>query len=219
MIEPNYLPSKEAAEQLHITQQTLWNWKADRKIKYIQLSARKILYDINSIIPPEVILEKEKRLADRKNVAYCRVSSTIQKDDLARQIELVKSYMISNGSSVDEVYSDIGSGMNENRAGLKALLKDITDNKINKVYITYKDRLTRFGYGYFEYLCSLYDVEIIVLDNTTSEDKDRQQELTNDLIAIIHHYSTNLDTSRRSKFKKITDLLEEDKYNSSTLIV
>ena len=102
---------------------------------------------------------------NRLTIGYCRVSSHKQKDDLERQIENVKTYLIAKGQPF-EIISDIGSGINYKKKGLKELIKLITQNKVEKVVILYKDRLLRFGFELVEYIASLYNCEIEIMDNT-----------------------------------------------------
>ena len=148
---------------------------------------------------------------NRMNVIYARVSTSNQTKDLDNQIETVKGYMLSKGYKIDKVYSDIASGLNENRTGLNSLIKDVKEGKINKVFIAFKDRLSRFGFGYFEYIFSLYGVGIEVLDLTTDEaiNKASEQEITDDLMSIIHHYSMKLCPGRRKKLNEINKLIKE----------
>lgn len=197
-----YLTSKEIRNLLGITTMTLTRWKRERKIAYKQISSRKFLFDVDSLGIYDSTEES------KKNVIYARVSTTSQKEDLNRQIQLISDYMISSGVKIDKVYSDIASGMNEKRKQFSELLKDITENKIGKIFITYKDRLIRFGFGYFEYLFSIFNTEIVILNNTS--EIDSQKELTEDLISIIHHYSMKIYSSRRKKFKEIEKSLKEN---------
>jgi predicted site-specific integrase-resolvase len=106
----------------------------------------------------------------RKNVIYARVSNTKQKNDLEKQIDILRGYVVSNGNIVDDVYSDIGSGMNENRTSLISLIKAVTSNQVDSVYISYKDRLSRFGYGYFETFFSQFGTKIVVVNSTAEND-------------------------------------------------
>ena len=146
----------------------------------------------------------------RQNLIYARVSNTKQADDLSRQIEIVKSYAISNGIKIDKVYKDIASGMNENRKEFNLMLREIFAGNVNKVFISYKDRLTRFGFDYFKNIFSEFGVEIVVLDELEETNSDFQKELTNDLISIIHHFSMKLYSNRRKKLKEIEKLIESE---------
>lgn len=144
---------------------------------------------------------------NRKVIGYCRVSSNKQKDDLERQIENVKKYMIAKGYSF-EIISDIGSGINYNKKGLNQLIDMITNSEVEKIVILYKDRLLRFGFEIVENLCSKYGTTIEIIDNT---EKTEEQELVEDLIQIITVFSCRLQGKRANKAKKmIKELLEND---------
>ena len=143
-----------------------------------------------------------KDSCDCKSVCiYGRVSTPKQKKDLENQIRLIREYCISNGENPEYVFSDIGSGMNESRKGLNEMLNLVIENKISKIFISHKDRLTRFGFGYIESICNRFGttIEIINLD----DDKSFQEELSEDLIAIIHHFSMRFYGKRRNKIKEI----------------
>ena len=155
---------------------------------------------------------------NRLTIGYCRVSSHKQKDDLERQIENVKTYLIAKGQPF-EIISDIGSGINYKKKGLKELIKLITQNKVEKVVILYKDRLLRFGFELVEYIASLYNCEIEIMDNT---EKSEQQELVEDLVQIITVFSCKLQGKRAGKARKLVkELVEEgdenDKDNQSNV--
>ena len=155
---------------------------------------------------------------DRKTIGYCRVSSNKQKDDLQRQIENMRMYLISQGKPF-EIISDIGSGINYKKKGLKELIKLITQNKVEKVVVLYKDRLLRFGFELIEYIASLYNCEIEIIDNT---EKSEQQELVEDLVQIITVFSCKLQGKRANKARKlvkesIEDGEDSDKINKSNV--
>ena len=194
--------AKEAKEYFHITGPTLYQWKVKGKINAKQLSSKKILYDIDSF---EDFQPKQKQ-----NVIYARVSNTKQADDLDRQIEIVKSYAISNGVKIDKVYKEIASGMNENRKELNLMLREIFAGNVDKVFISYKDRLTRFGFDYFKHIFEEFGTKIVVLDELEETNSDFQKELANDLISIIHHFSMKLYSNRRKKLKEIEKLIESE---------
>lgn len=200
----NYVSAKIAKEYLKVSPNTLKVWKDNGIIKTKILSKKKILYDIDSVLNVE---NNEDR---RKNVIYARVSSTSQKISLDNQIELIKSYMLSKGIQPDEIYSEIASGLNDNRKELNRLLFNIQNNEIKTVYISFKDRLTRFGFNYFKEIFKNNNTEIVILDSNEETNKDFQQELAEDLISVIHHYSTKLYSSRRKKIKEIEKIIQEN---------
>ena len=198
----NYVTAKEAKNILKINATTLKSWKDKGILSYKKLSDKKILYDIDSVL-------KDSDMADnRLNVIYARVSNTKQHNDLLNQIELVKSYCITNGIKISKVYQDIASGMNENRKDFNILINDVISGKIKNIYISFKDRLTRFGFDYFKNLFQKYNVNIVILDELEESNKTFQDELTEDLISIIHHFSMKLYSNRRKKLKEIEKILE-----------
>ncbi len=143
----------------------------------------------------------------KKVIGYCRVSSNKQKDDLVRQVENVKTYMIAKGYSFD-VITDIGSGINYNRKGLNQLIDMITNSSIEKIVIQYKDRLLRFGFEIIENLCYKYGTTIEIIDNT---EEIEEPELIEDLIQIVTFFSCRLQGKRANKAKQmIKELLEND---------
>ena len=99
---------------------------------------------------------------------------------------------------MDEHLSDIGSGLNYNRLKWNQLLQDVEDRKIDKIYVTYKDRFVRFGFDWFANFCKRHGSEIVVVNNPkTSPDR----ELVDDLVSIIHVFSCRLYGLRRYKTK------------------
>lgn len=191
-----HVSSKEAQIFFHISAQTLKRWKDSNKISYKQYSSKKILYDLDSF-------NNAEELSNKRHVIYARVSCSNQKQSLDNQIELIKSYMISKGIKVDDIYSEIASGLNENRKELSRLLRDIDNGLIDTVYISFKDRLTRFGFEYFKNMFANHGTIIEILDDNEQTNKDYKAEMVDDLISIIHHYSTKLYSNRRAELKKI----------------
>ena len=141
-------------------------------------------------------------------ILYARVSTRSQKDDLNRQVENLKSHAISKGYSF-EIITDIGSGINYTKYGLKQLIQKINNKEISKIVVLCKDRLIRFGFELIEYLCELNNISIEIIDNTTISNKT---ELTNDLIQIITVFANRLYGSRS---KKTLRLIQEVKSNGN----
>lgn len=157
-------------------------------------------------------MSKNSLSSNKKQVAYARVSTYGQKDDLKDQLSYIRQYANAQGIVLDEEISDIGSGLNYKRQKWNNLLDEVMNNKIDKIYITYKDRFIRFGYDWFENLCKKHGTEIIVLNNIdTSPDK----ELVDDLISIIHVFSCRLYGLRKYKKKIRGEYLNDDQDTSS----
>ena len=134
---------------------------------------------------------------NRKIIAYTRVSSNNQKDDLQNQITFIRNYVNAKGEILDDVIQDIGSGINYNRKHWNdLLLNQIPKGEIEKIYITYKDRFVRFGFDWFERFCNHYNCEIVIINNLETSP---QQELIEDLISIIHVFSCRIYGLRKYK--------------------
>lgn len=142
---------------------------------------------------------------EEKVVAYCRVSTKSQKDDLEKQVENVKSYMYAKGYSF-EVITDIGSGINYKNKGLQQLISLIDSNQVTKLVILHKDRLVRFGFELIQLLCDLHDVKIEIIDNS---EQSKEEELTNDLIQIITVFANRLYGSRSKKTKTLIERVSD----------
>lgn len=149
-------------------------------------------------------------------LAYTRVSSRSQIDDLTSQIEFLKQFVNANGEILDDVISDIGLGLNYNRKNWNKLLLDyVAKGLVRKIYITYKDRFVRFGFDWFERFCNYYNCEIIVVKNETTSP---QQELVDDLISIIHVFSSRVYGLRKyqKELKEDESLQDRNRPNSKS---
>ena len=213
-----YYSINEFSKILGVSAQTLRNWDNSGKLHPHHTSSNGYRYysheQLNQVMNIKLNL-------DRKVIGYCRVSSNKQRVDLERQIQNMKTYLTAQGRPF-EIISDIGSGINYKKKGLKELLKLITQNKFDKVVVLYEDRLLRFGYELVEYLASLYNCEIEIIDNT---EKSEQQELVEDLVQIITVFSCKLQGKRANKAKKLirelingeSEVNENDKRNKSNV--
>lgn len=203
VIKVKYYSITEMSKLLNVTAQTLRNWDKNGKLKPHHTTDSGYRYYSQEQLN-RVLGIKDK---SRKVIGYCRVSSHKQKDDLDRQIQNMETYLLAQGRPF-EIITDIGSGINYDKKGLKELVKLITQNEVDKVVIIYKDRLLRFGYEIIEYIASLYNCEIEIIDNT---EKTEQQELVEDMIQIITVFSCKLQGKRANKAKKmIKELIEDD---------
>lgn len=188
------LKPKEMAQKLGVSISTLQRWDREGVLKAYRNPKNRRYYTEEQYLDYMGISDDKKR----KVVAYSRVSNCNQKDDLNNQFNFIKNYCNANGIIVDDYISDIGSGLNYNRKKWNNLLKQVMNNEIETIYITYKDRFIRFGYDWFENLCNQFDTQIVVLnDKTTSP----QQELVENLISIIHVFSCRIHGLRKYKTK------------------
>lgn len=139
---------------------------------------------------------------------YCRVSSHEQKakGDLGRQVEAAKNHCTASGLGNPLVYTDVGSGLNANRGGLKRLCKAIERGQVCRVVVTYKDRLTRFGFGYLNRYFKSHGASISVLRQSVT--RSMHEELVDDLVAIVTSFSGRMHGMRgqRKRRKPATDV-------------
>jgi putative resolvase len=122
-------------------------------------------------------------------LAYCRCSTTKQKENLERQVARVLEYAAGLGLQV-ELYKDIGSGLNENRKQFKRMCQRVADPDVCAVLVEYKDRLSRYGFETFKSYCTSLGVQVIVMEER--ESKEFEQEFAEDIVALIASYSARL---------------------------
>lgn len=203
-----YYSIGEFAKLIGKTEQTLRNWDKNGTLKPHHVTDSGYRHYSQEQLNHFFGFKNNNEQQKRRIIGYCRVSSNKQKDDLMRQIENVKTYMIAKGYSFD-IISDIGSGINYNKKGLNQLIELITTSQVEKIVILYKDRLLGFGHEIIENLCNQFNTMIEIIDNT---EKTEEQELVEDLIQIVTVFSCRLQGKRANKAKKmIKELLEDEK--------
>ena len=143
---------------------------------------------------------------DRRDVIYARVSThkQAQRGDLDRQIEAVKLFAINHNVQNLCVKSDVGSGLNDNRKQLHALLKMVEAGQVNRIFILHKDRLTRFGFHYLKRICDFHQVEIVIVSDE-EHPKSESEVLAEDIISLVKSLG-----KRNDLHHKIKESLDED---------
>lgn len=194
-----YCSTKKVTEILGVTAQTLRNWDKEGKLKPSYVKSNGYRY-----YSEESILSYTQERKTKKNlnvVGYARVSSKKQSDDLERQINNLNTYISSKYDSFD-IITDIGSGINYNKPGLKKLIEKINKKEVDLIIVLYKDRLLRFGFELVEYFAKLNNVKIEALDKI---DKNQDEELVEDLVQIITAFSCKIQGKRKTKIKQLID--------------
>jgi len=188
-----YVKPREAADYFGVCLHTLRRWEQKGWINTTRTpSGRARRYDLDSYIKTP---RKVKRV-----VLYARVSSRGQKPDLERQIaRLVNLYP---GA---EVVGEVGGGLNFKRPKFLALLERVRAGDVGTIVVAHRDRLCRFGFEFVEWYCHQYGYEVVVLDDTHLSP---QQELVEDILTILHCFSSRLYGLRkyRTAIEKDTDL-------------
>jgi len=187
----------EAAKVLGVSITTLRRWDASGKLKAEHTAGGHRRYDLAKLRP-----EMFRAEANRRTLAYARVSSHDQKDDLERQKQVLELYCARQGWTF-EVIADLGSGMNYHKKGLKRLLDAVIDGQVGRLVITHKDRLLRFGAELIFAICEAKNVEVVILNQ--GEDTTFEEDLAKDVLEIITVFSARLYGSRSHKNQKLLD--------------
>lgn len=195
----------EVAKILNITYQSIKNYDKFGKLKIkrtatnrrIVLKEDLLEYLRNHNLLDETIQENNDK--EKYNVIYTRVSTQYQKEkgELDRQV----IFLLENLPNLKNllILKEVGSGLNAKRQKLQQLLKLVLENKVDKIYITDKDKLIRFNFDFFKTICDFYKVEIIILQD--DKDKTIQQELVDDMMSLLASFSGKLYGMRSSKNK------------------
>jgi predicted site-specific integrase-resolvase len=194
------MKAKEVLSILKISRPTLTKMVKEKSIDIFVKPNKRYEYESKSVY-------KHINGGDRKTFIYARVSTSKQKIDLENQIELLKQYCFSKGLKIDGIYKDIASGISfEKREELFKVIDFILENKVEKLVITYKDRLSRVGFGLFKHLFLKFGCEIEVISEVGSNKLD-SQEIFEEIVSLLHSYSMKLYSSRKNK--AIKELISE----------
>ena len=200
------MKSAKVLKILHITRQTLVQYVKRKEIRVVLLPNG--MYDYND----DDVYRKAGLASERMNVVYARVSTAKQKADLENQVEVLVNFCNKNGVKVNKTYKDVASGMNFDRKQFKILLNEILDFKVGKLYITYKDRLSRISFDMFKRLFSEFGCEVIVINDT--DEKTDETEIFEEIISMLHCFSMRMYSRRR---KRKLELIKEDLKNEISL--
>ena len=201
-IKEFYKP-KEVADLINVSTRTIQNYCDNKQLEAVRTPKGHRLITTKSLIDfldKQGVLLKED---DRSDVIYARVSSSKQfkRDVLDKQVNDIVNFAIHMNPQNLITITDVGSGLNDNRKGLNKLLKLIEEDKVKRIFINCKDRLTQFGFNYIEKICKFHNVEIIILSEEIN-DKSISEELAEDIISVIHSFSGKMYDELRRKIKE-----------------
>jgi len=187
----------QAANMIGVSISTLRRWDRSKKlVPEFRTSGRHRRYSVSSL---KQLMGEFVDYSKRKVIAYARVSSYDQKEDLIRQIDRLDQYCHDNYRSY-EVIDDLGSGMNYKKKGLKKLLKLILSGQVSKIVLTHKDRLLRFGSELIFQICNFFGIEVDILEEKNS--LTDEQVLAFDVLEIITVFSARLYGKRSHQNRK-----------------
>lgn len=178
---------------LRISRTTLHRWKDSKKLRTVLLPNSQLNYndeDVYSILNQGV---------KRKTVIYARVSTPKQKKDLQNQVEQLKQWCFMNGKQISIVYEDIASGISfEKRKEFFKMLDEIMERRVEEVILTYKDRLSRVGFGLFQHLFEKFGTKLTVISEVGNPKVD-SEEVFEEIVSLLHCYSMKLYSRRKNK--------------------
>ena len=196
------VPIGKAAEVLGVSIPTLRRWEAEGRISPERTSSGHRRYDLAALKPELFHAPSDTR----RTLAYARVSSHDEKEDLERQKQVLEMYCARQGWAF-EILSDLGSGMNYQKKGLKKLIEVILEGSVGRLVLTHKDRLLRFGAELIFAICEAKEVEVVILNQ--GEDTSFEEDLARDVLEIITVFSARLYGCRSRKNKKLLENLKK----------
>ena len=188
-----YVPNQAAQNTFGVSSNTLRNWADCGWIDFIRTPGGQRMYNVKKFIQDNKQSDTASQVT-HKRIAYCRVSSTGQRDDLERQKDYLRAKYPNH-----EIVTDIGSGLNFKRKGLQTILEYCFKNLVSEVVVAHKDRLCRFGFDLLEWIFHKHGARIVVLDQGNMSPED---ELAGDLISIVHVFSCRINGRRKYQKNK-----------------
>ncbi|MCM0592606.2 MAG: IS607 family transposase [Gloeotrichia echinulata IR180] len=195
-----HVTPKEAAKILGVHVSSLRRWENEGKLRAIRTPGGQRRF----------VLEEVEKVAGVsrtvRTVCYGRVSTNGQQDDLQRQLEHLRTR-----HPEAEIISEVGSGLNFKRKKFLAILERIIDGDIQRLVIAHPDRLVRFGFELVKWLCTKFECELLVLNDRKLSP---EQELVQDMLSIIHCFSSRLYGLRKYKSTIFEELQKESEAQS-----
>ena len=183
-----------------VSTKTLQRWDREGVLTAMRSPTNRRMYTFDQL---QGVLGEKK---SRNTVVYCRVSRPAQRPELTNQVEAMKRYCVAAGIEFDNVVSEIGGGMNFKRTKFRKMLLDVRSGDVKTIVVAHKDRLARFGFDLVEYVCEMNGCKIVVAND---EALSPQEEMVQDLLAIVHTFSSRLYGLRNYK-KKLNQALSDD---------
>lgn len=192
----------EFGEIIGVSVSTLRRWEREGRLTPERTLGNQRIYTEAHIAKARNIKGGSKR--PEKVIIYCRVSSNAHKEELVRQMEAMEQFCLSQGVSITEVVSEVGGGLNFKRPKFLKIVQQAIQGEIKFLYVAHKDRLCRFGFDLIEQIMEWGGGKIIVAN---AQSLSPHEELTADLLAIVHCFSSRLYGLRKykAKVKKIVD--------------
>ena len=197
-----YLSTREFAELLGVSRAAVVEWIKSGRVAACSIHGRwRIPYS-----EVERVLRGVQRV--RRVAIYARVSSNTQRDDLERQVDVLKLWVYRNLPNTEYVVvADVASGLNEDRRGLRKLIEMAKRREIQAIVVAHRDRLTRFGFEYLKTLFNILGVDVYVVFR--EEPKNYVQELVEDFLEIVTSLASRIYGKRSMKYKEVVGCIGE----------
>ena len=192
----------EFARLLGVAVITLQRWDREGRLKALRTPSNRRLYTDEHLRQARGLSPKAQRLT----IAYARVSSQAQKTDLENQVRVLEDFCAANGWAVDQWVKEVGGGLNFKRPKFLDLIDLVTLGRAGRVVVAHKDRLARFGYDLLEHLCEVGGCDLVVMNH---ESLSPEQEMVQDMLAIVHCFSARLHGLRNCR-KALKEALSAD---------
>jgi putative resolvase len=192
-MDTTYSP-KQFGQLVGRTVNTLQKWDRKGILKAHRSPTGRRYYTHDQYLAYRGLLAQDKG----KVIVYTRVSSAGQKPDLANQLAALQVYCATHGYQPDEWIEDIGSGLNYQRRRFNQIMEQIELGQVRQLIIAHKDRLVRFGFEWFAAFCERHGTQLLIVNGDILSP---EQELVQDLLSIVHVFSTRLSGLR--SYKKV----------------
>ncbi len=191
----------EFGKLIGISSSTLRRWEEEGKLIADRTLGNQRLYNENHL---RVAMRLKTGKTPNRAIVYCRVSSSNQKEDLASQVKAMEQFCLAQGVAITDSIQEVGGGLNFKRPKFLQIIQWAIQGEVKVLYVAHKDRLCRFGFELVEQILQWSGGKIVVAN---AETLSPQEELTQDLLSIVHCFSSRLYGLRKykSKVKKIVE--------------
>ena len=190
-----YVTPKTMREQFGVSNNTLKEWESRGLINTIRTPGGTRLYDISTFKQNQTNIKDQNSTQNqstiKQRICYCRVSTIGQKEDLDRQVKTMQELYPET-----KIITDIGSGINFKRKGLRSILEQASKGIISEVVVAYRDRLCRFAFELIEWMLQIHEVKLVVL-NQSLDSEQPNSEFVEDILAIINVFNCRINGKRR----------------------
>ena len=191
----------EFGKLIGISSSTLRRWEEEGKLIADRTLGNQRLYNENHL---RVAMRLKTEKTPNRAIVYCRVSSSNQKDDLPVRSKRWSNFVSLAGVAITDSIQEVGGGLNFKRPKFLQIIQWAIQGEVKVLYVAHKDRLCRFGFELVEQILQWSGGKIVVAN---AETLSPQEELTQDLLSIVHCFSSRLYGLRKykSKVKKIVE--------------